>query len=749
MNANPPRHDRHLVYRPTLSPLDDAFSRPRSEPDSDVLDLRRLMRAVRRQFLVVAAFVAAGIALAITTIVTSQPLYTAYATILLDEERAELLDLVSALPSAVLGDAAIQSEVEILKSHELALRVVDRLDLMERTDALRIEPSPISRVVGGIRSAVAGLMSFGQSAPEPVVDPEAGADDARRRLASSLRNNLSVERVGRSYVLELTYTAPTPELAREITAAYTDAYLRYQLDANASAARSAVAWLGDRVETLRQSSLQATRDLESFRRQHNLVSVGERLLSEQQLSEVMSQLILAEADAARAGSQARRARSMLDAPIASALAGLDTGETAPSTAVEDLKASYIAAERRRKDVVAEFGEDHAEAQRLTRELSQIETLIREELTRRVASAEAGEEAQTSRVAALREGLDKVLLSSSTDEETLSQLNQLERSNATYEKMYQDSLTRLERAVQQQSVPIVAARVITEPSMPQDQSSPSKARILAIGIFLGGLLGAGVGTLREFRRDALLDRDDVQRALGLPLLGTLSRQAFRKPSIFSREWFSRRGGKSTSRYHPGNTDLLTLLRSVKFAVDENSPTQGARMVMFVSANSYEGKTALATSFALMLAQHGLKTLLIDANPNDMSAARALGLTPDISLSEILDMDEPVPPAELPGGGQNSRWSVLPLSPAGNPHAGIVRAGTRRMESVIDHYRSLYDYIVVDAAAASEGRDADALAPYVDTAILVNRARHASATATREVAETAKWRSKIIGIVLNKS
>jgi hypothetical protein len=59
----------------------------------------------------------------------------------LDEARAELLDQVSAFPSAVLGDSAVGSEVEIIKSQAIALRVVDRLGLAEFQ---RGQPTPCS-----------------------------------------------------------------------------------------------------------------------------------------------------------------------------------------------------------------------------------------------------------------------------------------------------------------------------------------------------------------------------------------------------------------------------------------------------------------------------------------------------------------------------------------------------------------------------------------------------------------------------
>lgn len=716
----------------------------------DYLDISQILRAVRRQAWLGIVFVLGGVALAVAYIATAQPLYTAYATILLDEERAELLDLVSSLPSAVMGDAAVQSEVEILKSHELALRVVERLDLVERREELAVEPTPLNRAVGAARGFVGSMLDSLSGAPEggaAAVDEET-LRAPERRVADLVRGNLEVDRVGRSYVLELSYTAPSPQLAAEIARVYTDAYLSFQLEENASAAGTAVDWLRERVGTLREAGLDANRELERFRREHNLVSVGARLLSEQQLSEVMSQLILAEADAARAGSVLAQTEAMVGSDADSAIAALSSADgQREDEAVETLKSAYLTAQRRRRAVVEEFGEDHPEAQRLAREIAQTEALIVEELERRVVVTRNAFDAANSRVEALRSGLTDALATSATDEETLSRLRQLEQTNTTYQQMYQDALTRLEKAVQAQSVPIVAARVITEPNVPRDQSSPSKSRILAIGIFLGLVFGGGIGALREFRRDALDTKLDVQRTLGLPLMGVLSRQSPR--AAVDRRRRGLFGGKSaTHRLDSADANLMSTLRAIKLAADDSVRTDGARTIAFISARPGEGKTTLAVNFVAMLAKHGFATLLVDANPHNMTATQAFAPDADVNLAATLQAHEEPPLMELPAVHPDG-WYLLPLSPLIDPYLGILQAGTERMNTAFECYKKAFDYIVIDGAAASEGREADVFSAYADVAVLVGRRGHAKASEVAELADAAEWRHKTTGVIVNKA
>ncbi|WP_420391625.1 Wzz/FepE/Etk N-terminal domain-containing protein [Acuticoccus sp.] len=726
-----------------------AEARGRNGGTGEYLDLGLVLRMVRRQAWLVALCVIVGIALAVAYVVTAQPLYTSSATVLLDEERAELLDLVSSLPSAALGDASVQSEVEILKSHELALRVVDRTNLTERAEALDTEPTLIAAVIGTARGFVGGVIDA--MSAEPDVAAEAAAEaplDPRRALAETLRRNLVVERVGRSYVLQLSYEAPSPTLAAEIAQAYTASYLAFQLEANASAAESAVRWLRGRVDTRRQASVDATRELERFRRVNDLISVGSRLLSEQQLSEVMSQLILAEAEAARAGSVWSQANAVLDDGADEALAALTpSGEGRASAAVEELKGAYLGALRRRRTIVEEFGTDHPEALRLDRELVQTEAMIREELGRQVVAAKNAYDAANSRVVALREGLTAAMTNSTAGEETLSRLRQLEQTNTTFSEMYQDALTRLEKAVQQQSVPLVAARVITEANLPKGESSPSKSRSLAIGVFLGLVFGAGLGALREVRRDALETKEDVRQMIGQPLVAVVPRSRLRpKASSPSLVPLRRRSRKPPQHRPPA--ELSAALRSVKLAIDEHNPRQGGRTVAFLSARPNEGKTTLSIYLASMLAEHGFRTLLIDADPHSFAATRILRPDASMDLASNVEGERRPEVDELPQVGADP-WYVLPLSPKARPFAGIVQAGTEGITAEIKRYRASFDYIIFDGVAASIGREAAALAPHVATAVIVNRRRHASASEVRDVAEASQWQGKLAGVILNKA
>ncbi|MGO7594059.1 chromosome partitioning protein ParA, partial [Rhizobium leguminosarum] len=94
-------------------------------------------------------------------------------------------------------------------------------------------------------------------------------------------------RVGKSYVLDVSYTSQSPDLARDIAAAIADVYLVDKLNSKYEATLRAGEWLQERIEELRQQALDTDLSVQKFRSEHGLVeAVSGTLISDQQLSEI-------------------------------------------------------------------------------------------------------------------------------------------------------------------------------------------------------------------------------------------------------------------------------------------------------------------------------------------------------------------------------------------------------------------------------------------------------------------------------
>ena len=707
---------------------------PATGQAEDYIDLREVIRACWRQAWVVVLCVVLFAALAIAYALSLQPRFTSYATILLDQDRAALVELISEQQIEALRDGIVQSEVEILKSQELALRVVDDLDLAARPGVLDTAASPAAAALGGIKAGLGALVGGMTGDTPEVAAPE--SDEATRltrlkeKLALRLRGQLSVQRVGRSYVLGLSMKASDPALAQELAEGYVDAYLEFGRAGDAAALDSAVAWLRQRTDDLRKAATEAGRALEQYRIDNGLVSVGSRLLSEQEVSELMSQLILAEAEASAARAMAAHgADAVASGPEAALanLASLSADGAGRDQAIDTLRAEYLSLSRERSRVAERFGPRHSEVTAIDARLASVQGLLFEEVERRATQAENRADVQTRRVAALREGLSSATENASGDTGARYELLQLQETAESYKQLYQSALTRLERTVNQLSLPIVDARVLTAPDTPTGASSPQKAKYAALGIALGGFLGALIGLVREMTRTALRTSEDVRRALGLPVLATMRKR---------RPWWRRQ--LTGARRDRARTNAL---RSMKIAVDGHTRRSGLRTVAFISARSGEDREGLAYEFAAMLAGHGIPTLLLDLAqdsrrpPHGHSLVGMMDGAPEPAF-EALTVSPELPLAHLPGAAADSR----------DPGETAVFAGGDRMAEVIAAVSQPAQYIVLDLPAASEGPGARAFAEYAQTAILVHRAGKASDREVQSLAAQPDWDEKLCGAVL---
>ncbi|GGL71878.1 GumC family protein [Wenxinia marina] len=503
------------------------------------IDIGRLLRAVRRQIFVIVSSAVLGITVAVLIILGTVPQYTAVETVLLDAERAELLNEVSPLPSAIRSDSAVQSEIEIIKSQAVALGVVDRLDLDE--DAMFL--SPPTDLVPGILASVSAVLDpirqvltpaapattmpnsteTGQGATAEAVLQEVQALSPREIAARLLRSRIEVRRVGLSFVIEIAVRDVDPIRATQIARAYGAVYERFQLEATGEVAGNAADWLEERIDVLEQLSLEAASNLQQFRQDNDLYSVRGELLNEQQISELASQLVSAAAATAERQAQYLSLESLREqAEDGATVVAVPDAVEGESLASQDLRREYIDTQLRYRRLVAQFGEDHPQALQLKQALTDLEETNRLELDQATEAARIAYNVALSRENSLRGDLDAATSSGNLDYSLRGHLQQLEARAQTFDAIHRQYLQRYEVASQQQGFPIAAVKVITEAEVPAAPSSPQKRAMLLAGAFLGGFIGMMIAAMREMRSKPLRTPSAVREIVGVGCAGLIPR-----------------------------------------------------------------------------------------------------------------------------------------------------------------------------------------------------------------------------------
>ncbi len=727
-----------------------AFSR---EANADMhqqgsfLDVESVIAIARRQWKIVAISVAVAAVLGIVNILTAVPLFTANVSVLIDRGNGQLADQLSSIGSAggslMEDESSILSQVEIFKSDTIASAVVDKLDLTNDAVFMADDRSAMVQLVGTLRSLL-NVSQWFVSASAVADDAAAKHFAAERKLAE----NLDVSRVGRTYVLNVQYTSPSPELSSRIANTVGDIYLVDKLNSKYEATRRASDWLQNRIAELRQKALDSDLAVQRFRTTNNLVSAGSVLVSDQQLSELNSALIVAQSETSKAEARFQRIQQI----IASGQTDAIVTDVLGSTISNELRQKYLDASKREAQISARLGPDHVQAVRMRSEMSEYQRLMFEELNRIAESYKSDLDVAKAREKSLSDNVSQATGISASANETKVQLRELEREAETYKNLYQTFLQRYQEAVQQQSFPVTEARVITRASPPKSPSHPKKTLILALFIVMGGAVGTGLGAFREIRDRFFRTGDQIRDTLKLEFLGMtpmISGQrlpAFSGSKLPAGELFKT---NSVSNYVVDNplSSFAETLRSAKLSADFGMVGKECKIIGVVSSLPGEGKSMTSINFAQLLADQGNRTILIDCDLRNPGATRAIGSHAEAGLLEAVL--ENIDPRKLLLQDPKTGLAFLPTVIKHRvPHSSELLASPA-MRNILTHLSHNTDYIILDLPPLGPVVDARAMASRVDGFLFVvewgKTARHLVRQLLRDEVEI---RNKCLGVILNK-
>lgn len=735
------------MHQRTISPTVRLPDEPQ-EADR-FIDLERLAAIGVRQARIIALCAAIGLALGVAYLVFTPPEYTAATRILLDDSLTKFAEEKDQTPARIQADSMILSEVEILKSARLARAVVAAEKLDRNETFLNPPQSPASWLKSRIKS-VAGLFS---STPPP---SPGSVDNARiGKAVALLQNGLQAERVGRSYVINVSFRSNDRKLAGSIARAYAKAYLSDQLDANFDATQQATVWLQGRLDDLRDSSQAAALEVEKFRAANGLTSARGELISEQQLSDLNGQLILAQADTANAFARYNQFQSIIDGGAENAVGNTTIpADKGNSAVISDLKTRYLGIAKREQEIAARFGEDHAQAVALRREKGDLEQQIFQELKRLTESYRTEYEVAKSRETSLRENVGKMAGQSSEAGQSMVQLRELEQKAAALSTLYRTFLARHEEASQQRSFPIAKARVISEAGDPVSASSPRKALVLGLSLVLGLFAGAGAGAFQEFRERFFRTGNDVRAALDINFLGYLpivgaKLAASAKPQAKTQD----SSQPVTPRIlrvaiNAPSSSFAETLRNAKLACDVVLQGRQSKVIGFVSVLPREGKTTVAANFAGLLAANGARTLLIDGDLRNPGLSRGLSLAPEKSLVEAIVGEQRWQSAVLVD--RTTKLAIIPAAVRGRLSHTSELLSSPGMRDLIEDARNSYDYIIVDLPPLGPVVDAKAFAPLADGFVLVCEWGATPRALVRATLQAEPHiAGKTLGVILNKT
>jgi succinoglycan biosynthesis transport protein ExoP len=750
------RYDANAPRRP--SPRSAGEPPPEGGREDAPLDLAALLAFARRRAAIVALGVALGVAVGGLYAFTAQPKYTAVASLLIDEPAQDLSRI--GLAGAAAEDlVAIETQMQILRSQDVAVSVVDALDLTDNPLFIPDEPDVVSAAIArlrrGVRDALDGLISSGgEAAAQDAAGAGAGEVtpplSPREKVAVRLRDDLDVYRVGASRAIDVVYTGNHPELAAAIANAVTHAYVQNRIDARFGAAENAGAWLRERIGQLQQRFAETARRVQAFRAEHGIVDAGEGrgLISQQALVQVNERFVEAASEAAEARARYEEVQRAL-AGDAVALDVVDAGDSALAT---ELRARYLELSSERDALAARLAPGSPALEAVERELDRTAEAIRAELRRLSERLRSEMEIASARERDLRAELDSLVERATATEVAQVRLRQLESEAEVLQTAYESYLARYTDAIQRQSAPFLEARTISPALVPTGPSSPRQAMILVLSAIVGGGLGLAAAVLVE----ALDRRVRLPRhleAAGLRTLGVIpavrgARGPFRlrlrrRGLALSAREAARAKDEAGYAVSAPRSPFANGLRRAKAQIAGVLPEGRGGVVLGVAATAPgEGASTIAGNLGRLFALDGRATLVVDANLHNETLTQAgYGAGSERGAARPHALSAPALVAALSEDAGHD--------PDVEP-SGADLLGSSRMRRLLEGLRQRYDVVILDLPAFESVPDAGVVAPMLDGIVLVVGWGRTSRPALGEtVAALRRDGAAVAGGILNEA
>jgi receptor protein-tyrosine kinase len=276
----------------------------------------------------------------------------------------------------------------------------------------------------------------------------------------------------------------------------------------------------------------------------------------------------------------------------------------------------------------------------------------------------------------------------------------------------------------------------------DSNVYSEHKIGALLTKMGKITASDTDRVLEYLKLKGLRFGEAAKKMGLiterDIQEVLAKQ-FDYPNIIEQHQFSSR---LTALYHT-NSQQAEYLRGLRTQLMIDWFKDDRKVLAISGINRICGASMFAANLAIIFAQFGKRTLLIDADLRGPTQHHFFRIDTSPGLSDVL----------MGRAGQEAFFNGAPLSkffmlPAGtkppNPQEII---SSQLFKQLIEYLSESYDIILVDTPAFSVGSDAQAIAATVGGSLLVARAHYTKADDVSKVEKTIiNSGAQVVGSVL---
>lgn len=630
---------------------------------------------------IVAAIVAATLIAALAFTLLATPYFTAVSRIEINREQANVTNVEGIESDASNQDLEFyQTQYSLLEARTVAERVAREMSAITNDRLFDAYEIDIDTIVAARTSAPGVEVSTAQARLDAAADV--------------LMENVSINPVRGSRLVDVGYTSPSAKLSAEVANEWVEQFQTLTIERRFQSSADAREFLEDQLAELRQRLEDSQRQLVSFAADREIIPLADNRDVEGNTSTtetLVSTNLKALNDAL---NQAVQERIIAESRMRQSSSSSERSLANPALNGIREKRAEVAAELAR--LSATFAPEYPLVQGLQSQLDELDRSIAREEGRINSSdtlayrqALAREQQLAARVQALK--------SQTLNERRDSiQFAIYQREVDTNRELY-DGLLQRYKEIGVAGVGSSNITVVDPALVPNAPSGPSLPLNMALGLILGLGMAGGFVFLREQLDQSLRDPQQVESELGLTLIGAIPDD---------------RSGEVVDQLE----DVKSVLSEAYFASTSNITfltSHGApSSVAITSTRPNEGKSTSAYALALSLARTGRRVLLVDADLRNASQHAMFGVENKYGLANLLTGANPEEGEPVVA----TKWDNLFLMPSGPlpPEPGALLSGDRLRE-LVDYYTQRFDHVIVDSPPMLGLADAPLLARAVEGVI----------------------------------
>ena len=651
-------------------------------------------------------------ALGVAYVLSAEPLYRSTQSLLLESSESNIVAIENLVTDAPKDEGYVQTRIEMLKSRDLAQRVIDSLKLLD-------EPVFLQSVAKHARVDLARLQQSRGTKQDPAVAMSAVNDsqvlsepDAESLAISYFLSRVEVSQVPTTRLVRISFLSADRQLAARIANEVGLQYIRAYLESNKSMVNEVSGWLDVKLEELKTTLDESEERFLAFKKENQLIDVNGSVgrITEQELLQSSSELT----DARMQLSNARIVLDQLDSASSTA----DILKVLPATRSDPLvqktrsDISRVITEINRQST--KYGQQHPRMIDLQTELDSLQDDLRLSLQRGIDAARSDLTLAQRRVEFLESRNEDDRQAVQLVGAKSVQLEALEQEVQTNRELYHRFLSRMIETRSTAGLESANATVAEYATPALSPAKPNKAVIVALTFFGAFMASILVALIAGGLDDSIKHASDVEEKLGQRLLGIIPMHRKKRGRLARLFPFGKSAREKDDRMC---TEAFTTART-NLLLDQIH--MRGKIILLTSSVPGEGKSMssifLARSFAQME-----RVLLIDADIRRPSLGDALGLN-----------------KKLPGltnfiSGQNELQDCIHRNPANGldvlcsgpaTNQPLEMLSSMQFESALNDLAEKYDRIIIDSAPIEAVSDALLLSKLADRVIYVAKSHDTS-------------------------